>query len=65
MCPVGVSRAEQFFNIEVIKYYNKECKDFEITDPTTFAGNVFAATFGIWAICFLATRKGIITLAPA
>jgi hypothetical protein len=22
VCPVGVSRAEQFFNIDVLKYYN-------------------------------------------
>ena len=57
--PVTTSRAEAFYNIYVLKYYDETCKDFDETDPTTFSLPSFFATVAVWFICFLCASKGV------
>lgn len=55
-----MSRAEEFYNFFVLKYYSeKNCGEFQDTDPTVFAGAQFGATVAIWLIVFLCTFKSI------
>ena len=59
-CDEGeVSRAEQFFKVNVIRLVNDKCKEFEDGDPTTFSGTAFGATVAVWFIIFLCVFKGV------
>lgn len=53
------SRAEQFFMIEVIRYFDDDCKQYEDGDPTQFSVPAFFATLFVWLTCFLAVFKGV------
>ena len=53
------TRAEQFFNIDVIRFFNDECEQFEDGDPSQFSVYAFIATFFVWATIYLAVFKGV------
>jgi len=54
-----VSRAEQFFKVDVIRLVNEDCKEFEDGDPTTFSWTAFGSTLAVWFIIFLCVFKGV------
>jgi SNF family Na+-dependent transporter len=54
-----VSRAEQFFKVNVIRLVDENCKEFEDGDVTTFSGTAFGATLAVWVIIFLCVFKGV------
>jgi len=54
-----VSRAEQFFKVNVIRSVDDSCKEYEDGDPTTFSGTAFAATLAVWIIIFFCVFKGV------
>lgn len=59
--PKKQTRAEQFFNINVIRYYNDKCEPYKDGDPSQFSWYAFAATFTVWFSCYLAIYKGVET----
>lgn len=61
LCDPGTtSRAEEFYNIKILKYYPAStCADYAETDPTVFAGEQYAATLAIWFIVYICTVRSI------
>ena len=57
--PVNTSRAEEFYNMYVLRYYDDNCKDFDELDPTSLSLPSFFATMAIWIICFICVARGI------
>lgn len=53
------TRAQQFFDIDVIRFYNDDCQPYEDGDPTQFSVRAFFATLFVWVTCFLAVFKGV------
>lgn len=51
--------AQQFFEIDVIRFKDDNCKDYEDGDPGQFSVMAFFATFVVWLACFLAVFKGV------
>jgi len=51
--------AQQFFEIDVIRFKDDNCKDYEDGDPSQFSVMAFFATFFVWLCCFLAVFKGV------
>ena len=59
-CPEdNLSRAEQFFKVNVIRQVDADCKEFEDGDPTTMSGTAFGATFVVWLLIFFCVFKGV------
>lgn len=54
-----MSRAEEFYNIKILKYYNGAACEYNDSDPTTFAGEQYAATLAIWMLIFICTVRSI------
>ena len=54
-----VSRAEQFFKVNVIRLVDENCKEFKDGDPTTFSWTAFGSTLAVWFIIFLCVFKGV------
>lgn len=57
--PDKVTRAEQYFMIDTIRYYDDNCKPYEDGDPSQFSWKALLATFVVWALCFLGIFKGV------
>jgi len=57
--PEKVTRAEQYFMIDTIRYYDDNCKPYEDGDPSQFSWRALLATFVTWAACFLGIAKGV------
>lgn len=57
--PDRQSRAEQFFSIDVIRFYNDECQPYVDGDPWQFSWYACLATFVVWALCFVAVSRGV------
>jgi SNF family Na+-dependent transporter len=53
------TRAQQFFEIDVIRYKDDNCKAYADGDPTQFSMKAFLATLFVWFVCFLAVFKGV------
>lgn len=53
------SRAEQFFLIDVIRYFDDKCEPYQDGDPTQFSVPAFFGTFFVWFACFFAVFKGV------
>ena len=53
------SRAEIFFNNDVIRFYNDQCLPYADGDPTQFSVYAFIAVLFVWLSCFLAIFKGV------
>ena len=45
--------------MNVIRFVDENCHEFEDGDPTTFSGTAFFATFIVWVIIFLCVFKGV------
>lgn len=59
-CPMDkMTRAQQYFEVEVIRYKDASCKDYEDGDPSQFSPQAFFATLFVWVTCFLAVFKGV------
>lgn len=56
-----VSRAEQFFNINVIRFYDDTCTPYSDGDPTQFSVFAFCAVLFVWITCYIAVCKGVKT----
>jgi len=56
--PATTTRAEQFFMIDVIRFYDDDCKGYEDGDATLFSVPAFFATLFVWIVVFLAVFKG-------
>jgi len=54
-----MTRAQQFFEVNVIRFKDKDCKNYEDGDPSLFSVQAFFATLFVWFICFLAVFKGV------
>lgn len=54
-----VSRAEQFFMIDVIRFYNDDCEPYKDGDPTQFSVPAFLGVLFVWITVFLAIFKGV------
>lgn len=59
--PKNQTRAEQFFNIDVIRYFDDNCKPYKDGDPSQFSWYSFWSTFAVWFSCYLAIYKGVET----
>ena len=57
--PTTMTRAQQFFEIDVIRFKDDNCKDYADGDPTQFSVKAFFATMFVWLTCFLAVFKGV------
>jgi len=53
------SRAEQFFLIDVIRYYNDDCEAYKDGDESQFSVSAFFGTAFVWFMCFIAVFKGV------
>jgi solute carrier family 6 GABA transporter-like protein 1 len=51
--------AQQFFEIDVIRFKDDNCKDYADGDPSQFSVPAFFATLFVWLTCFLAVFKGV------
>lgn len=51
--------AQQFFEIDVIRFKDDNCKAYEDGDPSQFSVPAFFATLFVWLTCFLAVFKGV------
>lgn len=55
-----ISRAEQFYKINVIRIVDEEtCKAYEDGDKTVFSGAALGACIAVWIIIFLCVFKGV------
>lgn len=54
-----MTKAQQFFEIDVIRFKDDNCKDYADGDPSQFSVPAFFATFFVWFACFLAVFKGV------
>lgn len=55
-----ISRAEQFYKIDVIRLVDPEtCEAFADGDATVFSGRALAACIAVWVIIFLCVFKGV------
>jgi len=54
-----ISRAEQFFRIDVIRIKSEECVEWVDGLPTDFSWRALGATFATWVIIFLCVWKGV------
>ena len=57
--PKDTSRAEEIFNVDILRYYDADCKDYEDTDPTTFSLPSFFAMLAVWFLCYFCIFWGI------
>lgn len=57
--PADTSRAEEFYNVNILKYYRAPCEDYSDSDPTTFAGEQYVATLAVWVVIFVCTVRSI------
>jgi SNF family Na+-dependent transporter len=57
--PTTTTRAEEFFNIDVIRFYDDNCKPYEDGDASQFSVYAFIAVLVVWLFCFLAIFKGV------
>jgi len=57
--PTTTTRAEEFFNIDVIRFYDDDCKAYEDGDASQFSVYAFIAVLVVWLFCFLAIFKGV------
>ena len=56
----GMSRAESFFRINVIKFVTEDgCSKWTEAEPTLFSGYALLATFATWIVIFLCIFKGV------
>ena len=55
----STTRAQQFFEIDVIRFKNDECKAYEDGDPSQFSVPAFFATLFVWLVCFVAVFNGV------
>jgi len=54
-----ISRAEQFFRIDVIRIKSNDCVEWEDGMPTEFSGRALGATVMTWVVIFLCVWKGV------
>lgn len=54
-----MTAAQQFFEIDVIRFRDDNCKTYADGDPSQFSVMAFFATFFVWLCCFLAVFKGV------
>jgi SNF family Na+-dependent transporter len=57
--PATTTRAEQFFMINVLRFYNDECEPYEDGDPSQFSVPAFIAVLIVWICIFGAVFKGV------
>ena len=57
--PATTTRPEQFFMINVLRYYDDNCKEFEDGDPSQFSVPAFFAVLVVWIFIYLAVFKGV------
>jgi len=57
--PNTTTRPEQFFMINVLRYYDDNCKEFEDGDPSQFSVPAFFAVLVVWIFIFGAVFKGV------
>ena len=57
-----ISRAEEIYNIDILKYYDKTCKEYEEGDPSTFSLPSFFASLAVWVIVYFSVMRGIRTI---
>ena len=56
----SISRAEQFYKINVIRIVDADtCKAYEDGDDTVFSGPALGACVAVWIIIFLCVFKGV------
>lgn len=53
------TRAEQYFMIDIIRFYDDDCKAFEDGDASRFSVPAFIAVLIVWIIIYLAVFKGV------
>lgn len=53
------TRAQQYFEIDVIRFKDDKCNAYKDGDPTQFSFKAFLATLLVWFVCFLAVFKGV------
>lgn len=46
--------AQQFFEIDVIRFKDDNCKNYEDGDPSQFSVMAFFATLAVWVVCYFA-----------
>jgi len=56
---MNITRAEQFFRIDVIRIKSEDCVEWKDGMPTDFSWRAFGATFLTWVIIFLCVWKGV------
>jgi neurotransmitter:Na+ symporter, NSS family len=57
--PTTTTRAEQYFMINIIRFYDDNCKPFEDGDPSQFSVAAFLAVLVVWVIIFATIFKGV------
>lgn len=56
----NLSRAEQFYKINVIRFVDEEtCEGYADGDATIFSGKALGACIAVWVIIFLCVFKGV------
>merc|ERR1719357_1085862 len=55
----SISRAEQFFRIDVIRIKSEDCVEWEDGLLTTFSWRALGATVATWVVIFLCVWKGV------
>jgi len=57
--PTTTTRAEQYFMIDIIRFYDDDCKAFEDGDASQFSVPAFIAVLIVWVVIYLAIFKGV------
>jgi SNF family Na+-dependent transporter len=57
--PTTTTRAEQFFMINVIRFYDDDCKPYSNGDPSQFSVFAFIAVLVVWICIYAAIFKGV------
>ena len=57
--PKTTTRPEQFFMINVLRFYDDNCKAFEDGDHSQFSVQAFIAVLVVWIFIFGAVFKGV------
>mmetsp|Transcript_38557 Transcript_38557/g.58703 ORF Transcript_38557/g.58703 Transcript_38557/m.58703 type:complete len:122 (-) Transcript_38557:1328-1693(-) len=54
-----MTRAEQFLMVDVIRFWDDDCKPYESGDPSLFSWKSFFAVTFVWICIFFCVFKGV------